>query len=91
MAHTKARGPERPGHEWGLLGKGPPQGVWAGNGSALRFSLSQPLRVNSRAASLSLPTGRTQEGTVVGRTLSAPLIPSGRQLDLSAQLDLSGG
>ena len=58
------------------------------NGSALRFSLSQPLRVNSGAASLSLPTGRTQEGTVVGKTLSAPLAPSGRQLDLSAQLDL---
>ena len=58
------------------------------NGSALRFSLSQPLRVNSGAASLSLPTGRTQEGTVVGKTLSAPLTPSGRQLDLSAQLDL---
>ena len=58
------------------------------NGSALRFSLSQPLRVNSGAASLSLPTGRTSGGTVVGKTLSAPLAPSGRQLDLSAQLDL---
>ena len=58
------------------------------NGSALRFSLSQPLRVTSGAASLSLPTGRTQEGTVVGTNLSAPLVPSGRQLDLSAQLDL---
>ena len=63
------------------------------NGSALRFSLSQPLKVDSGATSLSLPTGRTQEGTVVGTTLSAPLVPSGRQLDLSAQLDfpLGGG
>lgn len=58
------------------------------NGSALRFSLSQPLRVNSGAASLSLPTGRTRDGMVVGKILSAPLIPSGRQLDLSAQLNL---
>ncbi|WP_236619802.1 S8 family peptidase [Candidatus Synechococcus spongiarum] len=58
------------------------------NGSALRFSLSQPLRVHSGAASLSLPTGRTQEGAVVGTTLSAPLVPSGRQLDLSTQLDV---
>ncbi|MXW39808.1 MAG: S8 family serine peptidase [Synechococcus sp. SB0668_bin_15] len=57
-------------------------------GSTLRFSLSAPLRVHSGAASLSLPTGRTQGGTVVGTTLSAPLVPSGRQLDLSAQLDL---
>ena len=58
------------------------------NGSTLRFSLSQPLRVNSGVASLSLPTGRTQAGTVVGKTLSAPLVPTGQQLDLSAQLDL---
>jgi len=58
------------------------------NGSTLRFSLSQPLRVHSGAANLTLPTGRTQEGMVVGTTLSAPLVPSGRQLDLSAQLDL---
>ena len=58
------------------------------NGSTLRFSLAQPLRVNSGVASLSLPTGRTQAGTVVGRTLSAPLVPTGQQLDLSAQLDL---
>ena len=58
------------------------------NGSALRFSLSQPLRVDSGTTNLSFPTGRTQEGLVVGKTLSAPLIPSGRQLDLSAQLDL---
>ncbi|MYK91838.1 MAG: S8 family serine peptidase [Synechococcus sp. SB0669_bin_8] len=58
------------------------------NGSTLRFSLAVPLRVHSGAASLSLPTGRTQGGTVVGTTLSAPLVPSGRQLDLSAQLDL---
>ena len=58
------------------------------NGSTLHVSFSQPLRVDSGTASLSLPTGRTQEGMVVGTTLSAPLVPSGRQLDLSAQLHL---
>ena len=58
------------------------------NGSAFRLALSQPLRVESGAASLSLPTGRTKDGVVVGTDLSAPLSPSGRQLDLTAQLDL---
>ena len=58
------------------------------NGVAFRLALSQPLRVESGAAALSLPTGRTKEGLVVGTDLSAPLSPSGRQLDLTAQLDL---
>ena len=58
------------------------------NGAAFRLALSQPLRVESGAVSLSLPTGRTKEGRVVGTDLSAPLSPSGRQLDLTAQVDL---
>ena len=58
------------------------------NGSAFRLALSQPLRVESGAAALSLPTGRTKDGLVVGTDLSAPLSPSGRQLDLTAQVDL---
>ena len=58
------------------------------NGAAFRLALSQPLRVESGAAALSLPTGRTKDGLVVGTDLSAPLSPSGRQLDLTAQLDL---
>ena len=58
------------------------------NGVAFRLALSQPLRVESGAATLSLPTGRTKDGLVVGTDLSAPLPPSGRQLDLTAQLDL---
>ena len=58
------------------------------NGASFRLALSQPLRVESGAASLSLPTGRTKDGLVVGTDLSAPLSPSGRQLDLTAQLDL---
>ena len=58
------------------------------NGAAFRLALSQPLRVESGAAALSLPTGRTKDGLVVGTDLNAPLSPSGRQLDLTAQVDL---
>ena len=58
------------------------------NGASFRLALSQPLRVESGAAALSLPTGRTKDGLVVGTDLTAPLSPSGRQLDLTAQLDL---
>lgn len=57
------------------------------NGSTLSFSLSQPLRVESGSATLSLPTGRTQNGVVLHQALSAPLVPSGRQLDLTAKLE----
>ena len=58
------------------------------NGSTLRFALAQPLRVESGAMTLSLPTGRTQGGVVTAKTLLAPLAPTGRQLDLSARLTL---
>ena len=57
------------------------------HGSTLSFSLSQPLRVESGSLDLSLPTGRTQDGVVTSKNLSAPLAPSGRQLDLTAKLE----
>ena len=57
-------------------------------GGAFRLSLAQPLRVDSGAADLSLPTGRTPEGAVVGQEVSASLVPSGRQLDLTAMVEL---
>ena len=57
------------------------------NGSTLSFSLSQPLRVENGSAALSLPTDRTQDGEVLHQALSAPLAPSGRQLDLTAKLE----
>ena len=60
------------------------------NGSTLRVALAQPLRVESGAMTLSLPTGRTKEGVVIGKNLSAPLAPTGRQLDLSAKLEFPG-
>ena len=53
------------------------------NGNTLRFSLSQPLRVDHGAATFSLPTGRTQDGVVTGTSFSSSLAPSGRQLDLT--------
>ena len=63
------------------------------NGNTLRFSLSQPLRVDHGAAAFSLPTGRTREGIVTGTSFSSSLAPSGRQLDLTTTLEmpLAGG
>ena len=58
------------------------------NGASFSFSLRQPLRVERGAATFSLPTGRSQDGVVLGKTLSAPLAPRGRQLDLTAKLKL---
>ena len=60
-------------------------------GSTLSFSLSQPLRVESGSLTFSLPTGRTQDGVVLHQALSAPLAPSGRQLDLTTALDMPLG
>ena len=57
------------------------------NGGTLSFSLGQPLRVESGSVALSLPMGRTQDGVVLSKVLSAPLAPSGRQLDLTATLE----
>ena len=59
------------------------QGTLA-NGDGLEISLAQPLRVEAGRARLSLPTGRTRDGRVLRRTLSAGLEPSGRQIDLAA-------
>ena len=63
------------------------------NANILRFSLSQPLRVDHGAAAFSLPTGRTREGIVTGTSFSSSLAPSGRQLDLTTTLEmpLAGG
>ena len=53
------------------------------NAGPLRFSISQPLRVEHGQASLTLPTGRTKAGKVVRSPLSAQLAPSGRQIDVA--------
>ena len=56
-------------------------------GGELRFSLSQPLRVEAGRAALAVPAGRTRSGDVVYRRMSADLEPSGRQVDVAAQWD----
>ena len=55
------------------------------DGDGLRFSLAQPLRVEAGRARLTVPVGRTQDGRVLRRQLSAGLAPSGRQIDLTAE------
>ena len=54
------------------------------NGDGLEISLAQPLRVEAGRARLSVPTGRTKDGRVLRRALTAGLEPSGRQFDLAA-------
>ena len=55
------------------------------DGSAFRVSLSQPLRVESGRALLTLPSGRTTAGEVTRNTLTASVEPGGRQVDLALQ------
>ena len=50
---------------------------------ALTLSVSQPPRVESGRARLSLPVGRTWSGTILRRPVLADMAPSGRQIDLS--------
>ena len=54
-------------------------------GDGLRFSLAQPLRVEAGRARLTVPVGRTQDGRVLRRRLTAGLAPSGRQIDIAAE------
>ena len=56
----------------------------------IAVSLSQPPRVESGRASLALPVGRTRDGAVLRESVSAELVPSGRQIDLAAQWRRTG-
>ena len=56
----------------------------AGAGT-VRFSVSQPLRVERGRASLTLPVSRTKAGAVGYEAVSAGLAPSGRQMDVAGQ------
>jgi len=58
--------------------------VFDAGAQRLRFSVSQPLRVEGGRARLDLPTGRTRDGTVTRAVVEVPLSPSGRQVDVSA-------
>ena len=53
------------------------------NAGIVRVSISQPLRVEHGQASLTVPAGRTKAGDVVRSLMSAPLAPSGRQIDVA--------
>ena len=56
------------------------------NGGLVRISLSQPLRVeDGRAATLRFLSAVTKDGTVLRQPVVANLVPSGRQIDLSAR------
>ena len=61
--------------------------------SSVQVSLAQPLRVESGRTKLSVPVGRTQDGRVLRRGLSADLAPTGRQTNLALQWQrrLAGG
>ena len=52
---------------------------------AVRFSVSQPLRVERGSASLTVPVSRTKAGAVSYDALSAGLAPSGRQMDFAGE------
>ena len=56
-----------------------------GNDDLVRLSLAQPLRVEDGRAALSGPVGRTKDGDVLRQAVSANLVPSGRQIDVSAR------
>ena len=50
----------------------------------LRFSVSQPLRVEGGRASLTLPVARTKYGAIQHASFAPDLAPDERQIDLSA-------
>ncbi len=50
----------------------------------LRFSVSQPLRVEDGRASLTLPVARTKYGAIQHASFAPALAPDERQIDLSA-------
>ena len=52
----------------------------------LRFSVSQPLRVEQGHARLDMPTGRTPAGGVTRQVVAVPLSPSSRQVDMTADV-----
>ncbi|MCY4551775.1 MAG: S8 family serine peptidase [Defluviicoccus sp.] len=63
------------------------------NGDGIEVSLSQPLRVEAGRVRLSVPIGRSIDGLVQRRSLSAGLAPGGRQIDIAASWHrtLAGG
>ncbi|WP_462137776.1 S8 family peptidase [Candidatus Mycalebacterium sp.] len=54
--------------------------------SAIRVSVSSPIRIESGRMDITIPSGRTPEGAILNNTISADLEPSGRQIDVGAQI-----
>ena len=52
----------------------------------LAIRVAQPLRVERGRASLQVPAGRTRAGAVTRRAVAVDLAPSGRQIEVAAQL-----
>ena len=51
----------------------------------ITFSVSQPPRIEHGSAGFTVPVGRTKDGAVLHESISASLVPSGRQIDVSAR------
>lgn len=56
----------------------------------ISLSLVQPPRVERGRATLALPVGRTRDGAVLRESVSAELVPSGRQIDLAVRWRRTG-
>ena len=56
----------------------------AAKGDRLTLSVSQPVRVASGSAALTVPVGVTQDGGIINASQRVNLTPSGRQLDIGA-------
>ena len=57
---------------------------WLSADDALRFSVSQPVRVEAGQGTLSFPVGRTEGGDVLRQSVWAGLVPTGRQVEVAA-------
>ena len=56
----------------------------------LTITIAQPPRVERGRANLTVPTGRTKDGTVLHESVAADLVPSGRQVDVAAGWNRTG-
>lgn len=54
---------------------------WTGKRHIAAFGYRQPMRLESATATLNVPVGRLNDGTVIRETREASLSPSGRQQD----------
>ncbi|WP_181422103.1 S8 family serine peptidase [Halomonas sp. LBP4] len=55
---------------------------WTGDRHLAALGYRQPMRLDSATATLSVPVGRTLDGTVIRESRHASLSPSGRQQDI---------